>query len=320
MTGDIDQELDDAAIDWLVLLHSGRATERDRAGFDQWRAQSPAHQTAACEAADIWNEIGQTDTGRAFAPENAGALRRPLTRRFVLSGAVAASAAGLVLLSGAAGPAAGLLADHRTRRRERRRIVLPDQSVAWLNTESALSVDFSGPQRRLTLHSGEALFEVHKDKTRPFIVSAGGGEARALGTVYAVRIHDGACMVDVEQGVVGVSAVAGSEVRKLYAGQRLSYTNGRLIGGPETVNPAAIGSWRRGRLIFNQRPLEEVVSDLQRYRYGRIVITDDKLAAMPVTGVFDLEDDAATFEMLRQSLPLDVMQLPLLTMLRPART
>ena len=309
---------DETAIDWLVLLHSGNATDSDRAGFLLWRSQSPPHEAAAREAENLWTEIGQTPTARAFTADVP--RQRLFSRRLVLGGAVSASIAGLTLLSGAAGPVAGVLADYRTRRGERRRFILPDQSVAWLNTESALSVDFSGQERRLKLHAGEALFEVKKDAARPFIVTAGGGEAQALGTIYAVRLIGSECQVDVEEGVVGVRAALEGEQQKLHTGQRLRYADGRFVAEAEGVNPAGIGAWRRGRLIFNQRPLGDVVADLQRYRYGRIVITNDRLAAMPVSGVFDLDDDIATFEMLSRSLPLEVVHWPLLTLLKPSRT
>lgn len=319
-------KLDDEAIDWLVLLQSGEATESDRADFARWRQQSAAHEAAAHEAEEMWDELGQTQTARTFAPEDGGApADRPkaspiLSRRLFLGGAVAASVGGLAFLSGVMGPASGLLADYRTRRGQRQLVALPDGSTAWLNTETALSIDFSGKERRLTLHAGEALFEVKRDAARPFIVSAGDGEAQALGTVYAVRAADAGWQVDVAEGTVGVRASIGAEQRRITAGQRLSYSGGRFLAETEEINAAGMGSWQRGKMIFNRRPLGQVVAELQRHRYGRIVITDDKLASLPVTGVFDLDNDQATYEMLGRSLPLEIRRYPLFTTIGPARS
>lgn len=316
MTDQTDKnQLDDEAIDWVVRLHSGDAAERDHAAFARWRAQSARHEAAAREAEDTWEDIGQTTTARIFTPDIETGRPTRVSRRAVLA-AVAASVGGLTLASGVAGPTSGLLADYRTRRGERRREMLSDGSTLWLNTNTAVSLDFSSTERRLTLHAGEALFEVRKDAERPFIVVAGGGEAQALGTEYAVRATGAEASVTVVEGVVGVRCRTGDEVRRLTAGERTRYANGRFAADVESVDGDAATAWQRGKLIFNQRPLHEVVAELQRHRYGRLIVTDPALAATPVTGVFDLDDDAATFRLLGQALPLDIVRLPFVALLR----
>lgn len=316
MTDQTDRDqLDDEAIDWVVRLHSGAATDGDHAAFARWRAQSAGHEAAAREAEDTWKDIGQTATAKAFGPDIDVGRRARVSRRVVLAAAAAASIGGLTLMSGVAGPTTGLLADYRTRRGERRREVLPDRSTVWLNTETALSLDFSPTERRLTLHAGEALFAVRNDDGRPFIVTAGRGDARALGTVYAMRVSGSETTVTVVEGVVGVRSGIGDEVR-LNAGQRTRYASGRFVAGVETIDGDAATAWPRGKLIFNQRPLGEVVAELQRHRYARLIVTDAALAATPITGVVDLDDDAATFGMLDQALPLEIVRLPFVTLLR----
>jgi transmembrane sensor len=311
--------LADDAIDWLVLLHSGRATDADRTAFAQWQEFSPAHAAAAREAGELWDEIGQTETALRFAPEPASARRTAVSRRALLGGVLTASVGGLVVLSGAVGPTAGLLAQYRTRRGERRHVTLPDGSIAWLNTQTALSVAFSAQERRLVLHAGEALFDVRKDPSRPFIVEAGAGQARAVGTVYAVRHSRSEVQVDVVEGRVEVTPRAGMASRLLTANQRAGYGPDGFLGGLQTVDAAAVTAWQRGKLIFNRQPLGSVVEALSAYRYGRILIADAALKAMPVTGVFDLADDKATFELLEATLPIEVLRLPLLTVLRARR-
>lgn len=54
----VDVALSDEAIDWLVVLSSGRATQEDHAAFDEWRQTSPAHELAAREAETIWHGLG----------------------------------------------------------------------------------------------------------------------------------------------------------------------------------------------------------------------------------------------------------------------
>jgi len=322
MSGATDDALQDEALDWLVRLNSGRASAGDHRAFQDWRARSPAHDDAAREAETLWQEIGETPMAQAFA---AGAFaadaavvafapRRSLSRRLWLTGAVAASAALLVGGSGAFGPMAGLFADHVTRRGERREVVLPDGSVAWLNSESAISVAYRADSRRISLTAGEALFEVKPDGERPFIVSAGGGEAQALGTVYSVRHRGDAVDVAVAHGRVEVRS--GGISAQLLAGQGIRYAGGRLLSAVHPVDAAATTGWSRGKLIFNARPLREVIDELQRYRFSRLVIADADLGELPVTGVFNLDDDLAILDLLQQTLPIKLVKLPFLTVLR----
>ncbi|WZB75485.1 FecR domain-containing protein [Achromobacter insuavis] len=70
-----------------------------------------------------------------------------------------------------------LLADYRTGIGERRRIVLADGSALELGSDTALSVHFDSRQRQLTLHRGQAYFQVAADAARRFSVRAGQGSA-----------------------------------------------------------------------------------------------------------------------------------------------
>ncbi|HEY0185056.1 MAG TPA: FecR family protein [Rhodopila sp.] len=311
-------------MDWLVRLHSGRATGADRDAYAVWRACSPAHEAAARDAEALWQEIGETSVAAAFQAERAGApvvafrrrVPRP-TRRAVLAGTAAASVAAVVVASGAVGPFAGLLSDYATRVGERRSVRLPDGSTAYLNTESALSFAFSADERRLSLDAGEAVFEVAKDAARPFIVGARGGEVRAVGTVFGVRRAGADVDVAVSEGVVEVSLTsAGSPPMRVIAGQGVRYAADRFVTPVQPVDVGAELAWQRGKLIFNQRPLAAVVAELQRYQVGRIVVADARLRDMPVTGVFDLDDPAGTLQTIEQTLPVKVVHLPWLTVLR----
>ena len=56
------EDLDDQAIDWQTLLHSGEASARQRLDYQRWQQLSPAHKTAAQEAEALWADIGLTPT------------------------------------------------------------------------------------------------------------------------------------------------------------------------------------------------------------------------------------------------------------------
>ncbi|MCY1435382.1 Protein FecR [compost metagenome] len=235
-----------------------------------------------------------------------------------MAGAVAACVAVLAVVVALPRPLAGVYADYATRIGERRSIELADGSRVWLNSGSALSVDFSTGERRLALHAGEALFEVAKDPQRPFIVRAGDTEVMAVGTRFDVDSRGGQTRVDVTEGVVQVSKAASQPLR-LSAGQRLSLDE--RTPEPAAVQPLDLDSasaWQRGKLIFNQRPLGDVLAELERYLPESILLTDDALRAHKVSGVFDLDDPAALLKTLERLQPVTVTRLPWLVLIRPA--
>src|SRR4029077_9414852 len=80
---------------------------------------------------------------------------------------------------------------------ERRSITLADGSTVDLNARSQLRVEFSKSERRVELLDGQALFQVAKDKQRPFIVHSGDATVRAVGTQFDVYRKDSGTTITV---------------------------------------------------------------------------------------------------------------------------
>ncbi|MHC6226417.1 FecR family protein [Pseudomonas sp. X10] len=273
-------DLSDDALDWQVLLHSGSATASDRERYLRWCQLSPAHGEAAREAEALWQDIGQTNSAHAFRAPSAPRRRRWGT----------ALAACLVLaVAGYSGwqQAPAWLADYHTSVGQRQSITLADGSRVTLNSGSALSVAFSDSQRKVVLKAGEALFETASDP-RPFVVDAGGEPVQGDMAVFSVRRQAQGNTVVLAQGEARV-------------GER------RLQASPDA---RALTAWQRGKLIFNGKPLAEVLAELERYQHGRILISDPKLAALKVSGVFDLNDPEGLLRTLEQRYALKVTYLP----------
>jgi transmembrane sensor len=314
--------LSDEAIAWLVRLGSGDATDDDRMNFDRWCARSPAHAAAVDEAAGMLTDLGHSEAAmdhrmisgtssfQAHSSWNAA-----INRRAMLGGGMAAAI--VVGLAGGSlfGPPSRLLADYGTGVGERRRVRLADGSSVWLNTASALSVDMAGSERRLTLHAGEALFDVAKDRHRPFVVEAGATQARAVGTVYSVRRRGDLGDVAVREGSVEIRS--GADSARLIAGQQLTFGQG-LLGAIRTVDVGAITAWVRGKLIFNDRQVAEVMAEMERYHHGRILVLGERLQRLKVTGVFPLDDPDSLFRSVASTAGAQIIQMPMLTILRSA--
>lgn len=307
-----DIALSDEAIDWLVRLNSGRATEEDHAAFGEWRVVSPEHELAAQEAETIWYGIGVV--GDRARREERKERRVKLTRRTVLGIGGLVLVGAVVQRSGVMGPR--LLADYTTGVGERRIVTLSDGSSVLLNAGSALSVDLSEGRRSLVLHEGQATFTVAHDADRPFVVEARSGRTRAVGTVFDIDIRPDEVVVTVVEGKVAITTDAVPEKVVVANGdERVRYASG-APSDAEAIDSDIETAWRRGKLIFDRRSLGDVVSEIERYRGGQIVIVNDRLRELAVTGVFDLSDPDAILRTIEETLPVRVTRLPLVTILR----
>lgn len=100
---------------------------------------------------------------------------------------------------------------------------LPDQSVAQLRNGAQVDVDsHDATVVHLSQHRGEVRYVVTPDRTRDFIVDAGGVQVRVVGTIFTVTIadDDARVTVAVERGLVEVDT--GERVTELGPGDALS--------------------------------------------------------------------------------------------------
>jgi transmembrane sensor len=304
--------LSDEAINWLVKLNSGQATEADYSAFAAWRALSEQHELAAQEAEAIWQGVGTAgDKARQLERKDA---RAKLTRRSVLGGGALAITGFALVKTGVIGPR--LFADYTTAIGEQRSVSLPDGSRVLMNASSALSVDFNDHQRGLELIEGQATFTAARDVVRPFIVKAANGEARAIGTVFDIDVRRADVAVTVLEGVVAISTDANPSASVMAkADQRVCYAAHGLPAAAEGIDADVETAWRRGKLIFNRRPLADVAADIERYRRDRIVIIGEQLRSLDVTGVFDLSNPEAILRTIEETLPVRIVRMPLVTVL-----
>lgn len=193
-----------------------------------------------------------------------------------------------------------VLADAYTTVGERQTLELPDGSLAEMNSDTAVAVAYAPGERRIRLLKGEAVFTVSADARRPFVVEAGGGEAVALGTVYGVRDVGDSITVTVIESHVAISAGTDDQSVRLGADQRVRYENGRL-GIIEPVDAASETAWRRSKLIFVDRPLGEVIDELNRYHKGMIRIIDGSIRSRRISGVFETGDIVGVVDALEKS-------------------
>ena len=151
----MNREVARAAAQWLALLESGAATERDHAALQHWRDSHPQHEHTWQKAQALRQRFSALPQALAMA-----SLDRPqVGRRALLKRAlgVAALVPTAWLISRQL-PIDSWRADLHTATGERRRLPLAEGGSLQLNTATAVDVDPA--QRRITLVDGELALNV----------------------------------------------------------------------------------------------------------------------------------------------------------------
>lgn len=303
----IDPRAARAAAQWLVRLHGGALTSDEQQAFQAWRASDPAHEAAWQRAELVCSTLASVPPSLR---QTADAAPHSPQRRAVLYGLAGLIAAGPALwLASQSAPWQAWRAGSRTARGEIRHMTLPDGTQLVLNTDTAIDVRFDGAARLVLLHAGEIHVATAHDSSmpaRPFLVRSSNGAVRALGTHFSVR-HLGALLaprtqVSVSEGAVEIQPrEARDALRRIDAGRQGSFDDS-AVSALTPLSPHA-DAWLRGVLIAERMPLGEVLEQVARYRYG-VLRCDPALAAMPVDGIFQLNDPDNILLLLQRSLPI----------------
>jgi transmembrane sensor len=282
----------DAALAWWVKCDAGPLSRKDRMELDAWLAADPGHREAFEDAARMFGEVQRLWTGRAGA-----APRRPIA--IPAAALLAASLAFLVFYEELA---LRFRADALTAAGETRVVRLDDGSAAHLSARSALAIHYNAGERRLELLAGEVYFEAAPDAARPFVVVAAGATVTALGTAFDVALRD-AAHAEVAVAVHSVAVASDGGRTIVSEGEQARFGAGAPTSAPERADLFKIGGWRRGRLIFEDEPLETVLATLSRYRIGYLVAAP-AAKRLRVTGTFETANPAGAIRALETSLGL----------------
>lgn len=309
---------DEQADYWLALLTSPFADREQQRNFQNWLAEQPENRIAWQKAQVFEQQLGGLNHEQIERLEQSlsvsthsvhdqhTATEKTALRRYLSPIPVFACLLVALLLNVA--QQSGYFADYRTVQGEQRQIQLSDGSSVLLNTASTLSIDYSAQHRTVVLHGGEACFTVAADARRPFTVITESGQVTALGTAFDVKQVDENMTVTVYQHAVQVAFRQGVTIDRLTQGHQVAYHN-QQVDAVIPVNLKQAKAWQTHRLIFADQPLQSVITELNRYRSGYLVILDKQLAAHRVTGVFDSQDPESALATIEKTLALKEFRL-----------
>ncbi|MBW2368646.1 MAG: FecR domain-containing protein [Deltaproteobacteria bacterium] len=227
---------------------------------------------------------------------------------------------------------------YRTVNGEHRSVQLADDSTVHLDAETSISTFFSKELRRVELKKGQAMFSVAHDPEKPFIVTADGVTVRALGTVFNVHKENrGKVSVSVAEGVVRVDWVVApdlpiaavneegmeklaiskqnliankktmqprTESKVLTSGQKIAVERQKVKYKIQTVKPNQVNAWREGKLVFKERPLVDVINEINRHINNKILIGDKSLEEITISLNFQIKHYEGFLSTLEKTIPI----------------
>jgi len=288
MTTPDDQALE-AASRWVAVLKRGEPSVRDRRALKAWLAKDAANAAALDLMLNVWDDLDplrRRADGMVRIPAKAKRPRQSKGPALIWAPVGALALAGLAAALLLAPPS---IQTYTTGLGEIKSIALADHSTVWLNTDSRLSVSFSPVGRRLKLERGEGEFKVAHEAWRPFIVSTATASVRATGTDFSVRADGDGSRIVLVQGRVKVSRSDDGQTADMRAGTVLVAP---LSGAfrLSKADPDADLAWRRGQLIFYERPIGEVVQEFARYTGVKVRFTDEAARRTRISGAFRATD------------------------------
>ncbi len=160
---------------------------------------------------------------------------------------------------------------------EKSKVVLADGTRVWLNSQTVLDYNISDP-RKVTL-SGEAYFDVAKDKKHSFdVITASGLKVTALGTKFNLRNFTGENHIEttLEEGEVIISSINAGKPVRLEPGQQASFSIKDNTLQIKNVSAGIYSLWKNNELRFTDISLKELVPLIERW-YGIKIDLDPKI-------------------------------------------
>lgn len=155
------------------------------------------------------------------------------------------------------------------------KLVLPDGSKVWLNSESSIRypVSFSIKERKVFV-TGETFFEVAKDKTKPFRVVAGDVTVEALGTQFDVNAYANEPFVSATliEGSVLISKDLKENILRPSQQARLTDTDFQIVSAD--INEVI--AWKNNQFKFSNTSIDEIMRQITRW-YDADVAYKDKV-------------------------------------------
>ncbi|RYF57568.1 MAG: DUF4880 domain-containing protein [Comamonadaceae bacterium] len=306
--------LADQAVQWLVRLRAGQASESDLHAFEAWRSADVQHEAAwKCLTVALSTTLG--DIGKDFprtlsapSPLWRDRATRALSgrRRFIaLTGAALGVTGAAIAARQLHAPLESLGSVVTSGTGERKQVTLSDGTDILLDARSRIDVAMDATHRHIELQEGAVSLHVPEAGPRPLVIRTLQGEVTATHARVMVRQELGRTLVVVLQNSAHVVARSGLRLR-LDAGTGVRF-DPHII---DTVRTDLIddAAWQVGAIQVRARTLLHVINTLRPYHYG-VLRVSSAAGGLIVTGRYTLDNVGQTLATLASQLPITVRKL-----------
>lgn len=191
-------------------------------------------------------------------------------------------------------------------RGQKSKAILEDGTIVWLNSGSSIRYtgNYNKRNREVEL-TGEAYFVVSKNKKLPFIVKSSDLIIKALGTTFNLMAYpeDETLAITLIEGKVQVRA-PDNKIIYLSHNQQAIYNklnNNFII---ENVDPVFSISWKDNVLKFDNQPLPDILTHLERWYDVRFYYPENLLRDQRFTMTIKTESLREVLELVKISTPI----------------
>jgi transmembrane sensor len=327
------RRITEQAAAWYIEQHD-EPDERSSAAFLAWLRQSPEHVAEYLAIAQMHGDLkaaaslealtsdelvewaGRSNPVVLFPQHGARHSERragaPTGKWRAVTGAAVAAAVAVLALLGGMHWRASSLESHQHLAAEPdaiRSVTLPDGTLVQIDKGSVVDVNFDAHYRRIDVVSGNALFDVGKDPSRPMLVSVGGHVLQDIGTVFEVMRDAGGDTLTVISGRVRVWNAPpawpnktktfmdtlrddSEAVADLTTGQQVTMRTNH-VGAVQAASMDLVTAWLPSDIHFQRETVGEVARRFNAYTTTPLIIEDPRIADLRISGVFHANNPQA---------------------------
>lgn len=183
-----------------------------------------------------------------------------------------------------------------------------DGSAITLNKNTSLSYsqNLFGKERKVSMESGEAFFDVKRNDSKPFVIQNEKVQITVLGTSFHVKTSQNTTEVIVVTGSVQVELNGKKEVLKPDEKLRVNQETGEM----EKTLPSnrLYNYYVSKKFQADGIPFAELVATLSE-AYGKTIeISRDELKSLPITTTLEYGSLSSNLDVLRETLNLNISQ------------
>jgi ferric-dicitrate binding protein FerR (iron transport regulator) len=195
---------------------------------------------------------------------------------------------------------------------EIKKVILSDGSIIWLKPGSSLKYpkNFRKSGERIVTLSGEALFEVERDPSRPFLVHSGELTTTVLGTSFNIKSAEGKIEVVVLTGKVAVTTLNDRQGVLLLPDEKALYTTydkelAKIEENVPELTAKEIINGTEYDMKFGDTRVDEIIKRIEGKFNVEIELEDEELSGSIVTADFTGQSLTKTLDIISKVLSID---------------